>query len=162
MSRFLLTIILFSYIFFHGLKVCGEVILRKYPSKYKDILFYCLDNTPFNPCLFHNKIYLSLYIQIRSVVPSAIGITLLLALILSILGLTLSSRATNASISSLQDLYLRLNSLVDVTKHFRDTPYLDILLNSIVKSAIDLLKTNDIIKYFLNALPLKTLDKYND
>lgn len=73
--------------------------------------------------------------------PSAIGITLLLALVLSVLGLILSSKATNASISSLQELYLKLNSLVDVTKHFRDTLYLDILLNSIVKSAMELLKT---------------------
>lgn len=77
----------------------------------------------------------------EGILPSAIGITILLALILSVLGLALSSRATNASISSLQNLYQRLNSLVDVTKHFRDTFYLDILLNSIVKSAMDLLKT---------------------
>jgi len=73
----------------------------------------------------------------EGIVPSAIGITLLLALILSILGLTLSSRATNASISSLQIYISNLISLVDVTKHFRDTLYLDILLNSIVKSAMD-------------------------
>lgn len=76
----------------------------------------------------------------RNVIPSAISITLFLAVILSILGLILSNKATNASISSLQDLYLKLNTLVDVTKHFRETLYLDILLNSIVKSAMDLLR----------------------
>lgn len=74
-------------------------------------------------------------------IPTAIGITILLALILSVLGLSLSSKATNASISSLQNLYLKLNSLVDVTKHFRDTIYLDILLNSVVKSAMELIRT---------------------
>jgi hypothetical protein len=78
----------------------------------------------------------------ESIIPSAIGITLFLAVVLSILGLALSSKATNTSLSSIQDLYLRLNSLVDVTKHFRDTLYLDILLNSIVKSAMDLIKTD--------------------
>lgn len=72
--------------------------------------------------------------------PSAIWITILLALVLSILGLALSSKATNASISSLQNLYLKLNSLVDVTKHFRDTLYVDTLLDSVVKSAVELLK----------------------
>jgi hypothetical protein len=77
----------------------------------------------------------------EEIIPSAIGITLLLAVILSILGLALSSKATNASISSLQNLYLKLNSLVDVTKHFRDTIYLDVLLKSVVKSATELLRT---------------------
>jgi len=72
---------------------------------------------------------------------SVIGIILLLAVVLSVLGLALLSKTTNASISSLQELYTKLNTLVDVTKHFRDTLYLDILLNSVVKSAMELLKT---------------------
>ncbi len=63
---------------------------------------------------------------------------LLLALLISILGLFLSMRATNTSILSLQNLYERLNSVVDVTKQFRETLYLDILLESIVKSAMHL------------------------
>lgn len=73
--------------------------------------------------------------------PLHIGILLLLALIVSVLGLSLSTRATNASISSLQELYAKLNSLVEVTKQFRETLYLDILLESIVKSAMHLNST---------------------
>jgi HD-GYP domain-containing protein (c-di-GMP phosphodiesterase class II) len=73
-----------------------------------------------------------------SELPLHIGALLILAVIISILGLFLSTKATNASISSLQSLYAKLNSLVEVTKQFRETLYLDILLESIVKSAMHL------------------------
>ncbi|MEF9475618.1 MAG: GAF domain-containing protein [Candidatus Mariimomonas ferrooxydans] len=70
--------------------------------------------------------------------PIHLIVLLLLSLVVSILGLVLSTRATNASVSSLQDLYSKLNTLVDITKQFRETLYIDILLENIVKSAIHL------------------------
>jgi putative methionine-R-sulfoxide reductase with GAF domain len=70
--------------------------------------------------------------------PLHIGALLVLAVVVSILGLTLSIRTTTASILSLQDLHKKLNSLFDITKQFRETPYLDILLENIVNSAIKL------------------------
>lgn len=74
---------------------------------------------------------------------------LLLSVAVSILGLILSTRATNASISSLQHLYSKLNTLVDITKQFRETLYIDILLENIVKSAIHLnsAETGSILLY---------------
>jgi HD-GYP domain-containing protein (c-di-GMP phosphodiesterase class II) len=73
-----------------------------------------------------------------SQIPLHITIILMLAVVVSILGLSLSTRATNTSISSLQNLYTRLNTLIETTKQLRETHYLDILLESIIKSAIHL------------------------
>ncbi|MBI5026052.1 MAG: GAF domain-containing protein [Nitrospirae bacterium] len=70
--------------------------------------------------------------------PSNIGIILFLAVVLSILGLYTTTKATNESITSLQDIYAKLNTILEVTRHFRDTLYVDILLERIVKSAVDL------------------------
>jgi hypothetical protein len=70
--------------------------------------------------------------------PLHIGALLLLAVVVSVLGLVLSVKATNKSISSVQSLHERLNSLIEITKQFRATPFLDVLLNEIVKSAIRL------------------------
>jgi HD-GYP domain-containing protein (c-di-GMP phosphodiesterase class II) len=73
-----------------------------------------------------------------STLPFHIGALLVLAVVVSILGLTLSIKTTNASIHSLKDLHKKLNSLFDITKQFRETPYLDILLENIVNSAMKL------------------------
>ncbi len=70
--------------------------------------------------------------------PWHIGVLLFFAVIISVLGLLLSIRTTNKSIRSLQDLHKRLNSLFDITKQIRETQYLDILLENIVKSAMQL------------------------
>jgi putative nucleotidyltransferase with HDIG domain len=71
-------------------------------------------------------------------VPLDIGILLILAVASSILGLILSTKATNSSISSAQDLDLKLNSLSNITKQFRETMFPDILLNKIMESAMSL------------------------
>jgi putative methionine-R-sulfoxide reductase with GAF domain len=76
-----------------------------------------------------------------SELPIDIGILLVLAVFVSILGLTLSLKATNASIMSIKQLHGQLNSLFGITKQFRTTPYLDLLLEDIVKSAIRLTST---------------------
>jgi len=74
-----------------------------------------------------------------SALPLHIGVILLLSVVLSLLGLTLSIRTTNSSISALQGLHNKLNSLIEITKRFRETIHVDILLEDIVKSAINLI-----------------------
>jgi len=74
-----------------------------------------------------------------SELPLHIGILLFLAVVLSVLGLSLSVQTTNKSIFALQTLHKKLNSLLEITKQFRETPYLDLLLENIIRSATDLI-----------------------
>ncbi|HDK41457.1 MAG TPA: GAF domain-containing protein, partial [Nitrospirae bacterium] len=67
-----------------------------------------------------------------------IQIYLILVVIISVLGLFFLLRETNKSISSAETLQSKLNSLIGITKQFRETLYVDILLESIVKSAMHL------------------------
>ncbi len=71
-------------------------------------------------------------------VPISIGILLLLAVTVSVLGLMLTTKATNTSIASARNLHQKLNSLFGITKQFRETLYLDVLLDNILKSAMEL------------------------
>lgn len=73
-----------------------------------------------------------------SQVPFSIAIMLVLAVALSVLGLILMTRSTNSSIKSAQHLNSKINSLFDITKQFRETLYLDVLLKQIMKSALEL------------------------
>ncbi len=70
--------------------------------------------------------------------PVHIGILLLLAVAVSVLGLVLATKATNSSIVSAQDLNTKLNSLFNITKQFRTTLYPDVLLENIMNSAMEL------------------------
>ncbi|RJR14701.1 MAG: GAF domain-containing protein [Nitrospiraceae bacterium] len=71
-------------------------------------------------------------------IPIHIGILLVLAVVVSVLGLILSTKATNSSIESAQELNTKINSLFDITKQFRETLHLDILLKKIMESAMAL------------------------
>lgn len=71
--------------------------------------------------------------------PLDIGIILVLSVFVSVLGFFLLTKATNSAISSLQNLHKRLTSLFQITKQIRETPYLDVLLESIVKNAMRLI-----------------------
>ncbi|RPI33771.1 MAG: GAF domain-containing protein, partial [Nitrospiraceae bacterium] len=71
-------------------------------------------------------------------IPLNIGILLVLAVAVSVLGLILSTKATDSSIESAQDLNTKINSLFDITRQFRETLHLDILLNKIMESAMAL------------------------
>ena len=85
------------------------------------------------------------YLYLNYVAPAAekegntaiavIGTLLLFTVILSVLGLVLTGRAANESINSLKRLNLRMDSLLDVTKNFRESFYIDVLLDSIASSA---------------------------
>jgi len=89
------------------------------------------------------------YFSIKYVLPSVtqgsltempldIGIILVLSVVVSVLGFFLLTKATNTAISSLQDLHKRLTSLFQITKQIREIPYLDVLLENIVKQAMHL------------------------
>lgn len=76
-----------------------------------------------------------------SKVPFDIGILLILAVAVSVLGLILTTKATNSSIKSAQDLNMKLNSLSDITKQFRETLYPDVLIKQIMAAAMSLTDT---------------------
>ena len=73
-----------------------------------------------------------------SKVPLNLTILPLLALFVSVLGLILTTRATNTSITSAQNLNSKLTSLFDITRQFRETLYPDLLLKRILTSAMSL------------------------
>jgi HD superfamily phosphodiesterase len=85
-----------------------------------------------------NYVYPSISDGDLSKVPVNLTILPLLALVVSVLGLILTTRATNSSITSAQDLNSKLTSLFDITKQFRETHYPDVLLKRILESAMTL------------------------
>lgn len=158
-----LTINLFSHIYyFMEEKHSDESFFTNIRRGIK-LSYFIASIVPLSILVYFSMIYIYPYLDLtmtkEEITPIAIRITILLTVILSILGLALSSKAINDSISSLQDLYLKLNSLADVRRQSRDTQYLDNLLgsmdvtsnfrdtihlhaflNSVAKSAKDLLK----------------------
>ncbi len=74
-------------------------------------------------------------------VPLDIAILLLLAVAVSVLGLILTTKATNSSIASAEELNTKLNSLFNITRQLRETQYHDILLKNIIESAMSLTGT---------------------
>jgi HD-GYP domain-containing protein (c-di-GMP phosphodiesterase class II) len=88
---------------------------------------------------FTSKYIYALFVSTDSGdLPVHIIILLLLAVIVSLLGLTLAIRATNSSIASIKNLHMKLTNLIDTTKVFRTTQYIDVLMESIVKAALRL------------------------
>jgi len=84
-------------------------------------------------------VYITLkYIYPHFEIPPHLFTLLLLAVIISVLGLFLLTRTTNSSIMILQTIYEKLNGLVNITKHLRATTYPDVLLKDIVDSAVSL------------------------
>ncbi len=81
--------------------------------------------------IFLKYIYPQLSIQSQADIEALI----LIAVLLSIGGLFLSTRATNKAVSSLQTVHMKLNTLVEISGQLGQTRYLDLLLDNIVKSA---------------------------
>ncbi len=81
-----------------------------------------------------------------------VEIVLLLAVVLSILGLALLTRTTNASILALQDLYLKLSILIKNVKQFREIPYTDMLLENIAKATVDLTYSEGGVLYLFDGV----------
>jgi len=77
--------------------------------------------------------------QGKGVASIVIAILLVLTLTLSVLGLMMSNKAATESISTLQKLNVRMDSLLDLTKNFREGFYVDVLLDSIANSATKIL-----------------------
>ncbi len=98
------------------------------------ISFFVASLIPISLFVFNNVklIHRSLELPVQLV------LLLSLALVISVLGLFLLTKTTNSSIETIQSFHNRLNTLVDITKHFRETLYLDVLLENIVKSAMQL------------------------
>jgi hypothetical protein len=105
-----------------------------------NISYFIASIIPLSLLVYFSVKYVYPYVMMKSEsgVPIHIGIILLLAVLVSVLGLTISIKTTKSSITSVQNLHTRLNSLIEITKQFRSTPFLDVLLEEIVKSAIRL------------------------
>ncbi|MBI5695024.1 MAG: GAF domain-containing protein [Nitrospirae bacterium] len=75
----------------------------------------------------------------QDVIAIVVAVLMLLTISLSVMGLMLTSRAANDSIHTLQKLNNRMDSLLDLTKNFRESMYVDVLLDSIANSASQIL-----------------------
>jgi len=75
----------------------------------------------------------------QSVTAIIIGVMLVLAIVLSVMGLLMSSKAANESIGTLKKLNSRMDSLLDLTKTFRESYFVDVLLDSVATSATQIL-----------------------
>ncbi|MEE8329890.1 MAG: HD domain-containing phosphohydrolase [Thermodesulfovibrionia bacterium] len=88
---------------------------------------------------------LLVYIFLKYIYPHSIQaqadieLLILIAVLLSIGGLFLSTRATNKAISSLQSVHTKLNSIVEISGQLGQTRHLDLLLENIVKAAQDII-----------------------
>ena len=107
--------------------------------RYVKISYFISSIIPLALLAYMSVKYIYPYLQLE--LPIYIGVLLFLAVAISLLGLSLLTKTTNASILSLHDLHSRLNALIDITKHFRETIYIDLLLGNIIKSAMRLNST---------------------
>src|SRR4030067_1767034 len=107
--------------------------------RYVKISYFISSIIPLALLVYMSVKYIYPYLQLE--LPIYIGVLLFLAVVISLLGLFLLTKTTNTTILSLQDVHSRLNTLIDITKHFRESPYIDLLLENIVKSAMRLNST---------------------
>jgi putative methionine-R-sulfoxide reductase with GAF domain len=109
------------------------------------VSYYVASIIPLSVLVFFSLKYIYPYVIYPDIQRAEVGsfvttvIILLLTVLISILGYFVSVRATNKSIDSVQDAYAQLNSVVEVTRFIADSRYVDELLDSIVKSATELL-----------------------
>jgi len=104
------------------------------------ISYFVASIIPLAILVYFFVIYIYPYVQgAETNAASSIIVILLLSVVLSLLGLTMSVKTTNRSLSSVQEVHGKLNALLEVTKHFRDTLFVDVLLETIVQSATELL-----------------------
>jgi putative methionine-R-sulfoxide reductase with GAF domain len=89
--------------------------------------------------LYWDYIYPQSGKQNEPLVPVVVAIILVLTTMLSVLGLMMTSRTANESIRTLKNLNVRMDSLLDLTKNFREGIFVDVLLDSIANSATKLL-----------------------
>lgn len=77
----------------------------------------------------------------ETVVAVVIAALLVLTIFLSVMGLLMSNRAASESINTLRRLNTRMDTLLDLTKNFRESFYVDVLLDSIASSAKQILNS---------------------
>lgn len=70
---------------------------------------------------------------------AVIAVLLILSIMLSLLGLMMSNRAAGESIATLKAINNRMDNLLDLTKNFRESFFVDVLLDSIASSAKNIL-----------------------
>lgn len=82
-------------------------------------------------------VYIQPLLNLESKLTTALIISFLLvmSIFLSVMGLFLSNKAASESINTLKNLNGRMDSLLDLTKSFRENFYVDVLLDSIANSA---------------------------
>jgi len=107
--------------------------------RYVKISYFVSSVIPLSLLVYFSIKYI--YPKFEFELPLSIMIILFLAVLISILGLFLLMKTTNASLSSLEYTYEKLDSLIGITKQFRETFYTDVLLENIVKSAMRLNST---------------------
>ena len=72
-------------------------------------------------------------------VPVVIAVLLVLTIFLSVMGLIMTNKAAGESIGALRKLNNRMDSLLDLTKNFRESFFVDVLLDSVANSATQIL-----------------------
>jgi putative nucleotidyltransferase with HDIG domain len=107
--------------------------------RYVNISYFVSSIIPLALLAYFSIKYIHPYLEWE--IPTNVWILLFLSVVISLLGLSLLTKTTNASLSSLQDIYVKLDTLIEITKQFRETFYTDILLENIVKSAMRLNST---------------------
>ncbi len=104
------------------------------------ISYFVASIIPLSILVYLSQKYVYPYlIETGGAVFMSIGIILFLSVVVSLLGFVMIVKTTNKTLSSIQDSYTKLDSLLEVSKHFRDTLYVDVLLESIVQSATELI-----------------------
>ena len=71
---------------------------------------------------------------------SALGLTAMLtfAVVLSVLGMALISRTADESVDTLRNLNRNMDNMLEITKRFEETGHVDTLVDSIARSAKEL------------------------
>jgi len=69
------------------------------------------------------------------IIALVVAVLLVMSIVLSLAGLVMTNRAAEESIGTLSGLTLRMDNLLDLTKTFRENFYVDVLLESIARSA---------------------------
>ncbi|HEX9860335.1 MAG TPA: GAF domain-containing protein, partial [Nitrospirota bacterium] len=77
----------------------------------------------------------------KSATATVIAALLVLSIFLSVMGLMMSNRAAGESIATLKAINNRMDSLLDLTKNFRESFFVDVLLDSIANSAKNILNS---------------------
>ncbi len=89
--------------------------------------------------LYLNYISPEMFRTGQTIISAAIAALLGFTIFLSVMGLVMTTKAANESIGALTKMNTRMDSLLDLTKTFRESFYVDLLLDSVANSATQIL-----------------------